>query len=127
MAKFYSNENFPLEIVRFLRNFDHDILTSLEAGRANQSIPDNEVLAYATAENRILITLNRDDFIKLHRSGIDHAGIIICKEDRDYFGQAQARQDYLQQQTSSLNNCLIRVQKQNQPNLAQQRFIVRCL
>ncbi|MFM7755098.1 MAG: DUF5615 family PIN-like protein, partial [Cyanobium sp.] len=65
----------------------HDVLTSLEAGNANQGIPDNEVLAYATSENRILITLNREDFIKLHRSGIDHAGIIICKDDRDYLGQ----------------------------------------
>ena len=127
MSRFYSNENLPLEIVKSLRKFGHDVLTSVEAGQANQGIPDNEVLTYAAFENRILITLNREDFIKLHRSGINHNGIIICKDDRDYSGQAQTLQNYLQKQTLNLSNCLIRIQKQNQPKLANQIFIVRRL
>ena len=44
MSRFYSNENLPLEIVKSLRKFGHDVLTSVEAGQANQGIPDNEVL-----------------------------------------------------------------------------------
>ncbi|MFN6470626.1 MAG: DUF5615 family PIN-like protein [Nostoc sp. SerVER01] len=57
MANLYSNENFPLEIVRFLRQFGYDVLTSYEAGQANQGIPDDAVLLFATQENRILVTL----------------------------------------------------------------------
>ena len=95
MVKFYSNENFPLDIVRELRQLGYDVLTSYDAGQANQGIPDDEVLAFAIQQERAVITLNRDDFIELHRSGIPHQGIIICKTDRDYSGQAQALHSYL--------------------------------
>ncbi|MFB2971756.1 DUF5615 family PIN-like protein [Aerosakkonema sp. BLCC-F183] len=67
MIRFYSNENFPLDMVQALRDFGYDVLTSYESGRANQRIPDDEVLAFAKSEQRIVITLNRDDFIALHR------------------------------------------------------------
>ncbi|MFB2836343.1 DUF5615 family PIN-like protein [Floridanema evergladense] len=43
MMRFYSNENFPLEMVKALRNFGYDVLTSYESGRANQGISDDEV------------------------------------------------------------------------------------
>ena len=36
MAEFYSNENFPKRVVEELRRLGHDVLTSYEAGRANQ-------------------------------------------------------------------------------------------
>ncbi|MEI6444480.1 MAG: DUF5615 family PIN-like protein [Nostocales cyanobacterium ELA583] len=89
MVRLYTDENFPLEIIRQLRLIKYDVLTSYEAGQANQGIPDDEVLAFATQEKRVLVTLNRDDFIALHRTGIYHTGIIICKDDRDYLGQSQ--------------------------------------
>ena len=57
MARFYSNENLPMAIVETLRSLGHDVLTSYEAGKANQGIPDDGVLAYAIAENRSVITL----------------------------------------------------------------------
>lgn len=47
MTDFYSDENFPIDAVRVLRQFGHDVLTSYEAGQANQGIPDDDVLAYA--------------------------------------------------------------------------------
>lgn len=96
MARFYSNENLPIDLVEALRQLNHDVLTSYEAGRANQNIPDQEVLAFATTDRRCVVTLNRQDFIALHRSGVSHSGIIICKEDRDYQGQAQALHGYLE-------------------------------
>jgi predicted nuclease of predicted toxin-antitoxin system len=130
MVKFYSNENFPLDIVQELRQLGYDVLTSYDAGQANQGIPDDEVLAFAIQRERAVITLNRDDFIELHRSGIPHHGIIICKTDRDYSGQAQALHSYLQDE---LNNnpvgtfCdrLIRVKKQNQPKSSRQVFVIQ--
>jgi len=59
MARPYSNENFPLQVVAGLRGLGHDVLTLYESGKANQSIPDADVLAFAVREGRILITLNR--------------------------------------------------------------------
>ena len=58
------------------------MLTSLEAGRANQKIPDDQVLAFATAQNRAVLTLNRLDFIRLHHATQGaHSGIIVCTRD----------------------------------------------
>jgi predicted nuclease of predicted toxin-antitoxin system len=125
VARFYSNENLAIVIVQNLRSYGHDVLTSYEAGQANQGIPDREVLIFATTQNRILITFNRDDFIELHRSGITHTGIIICKDDRDYVGQAKFLNDFLQAQTPELCDRLVRVQKQNQSKSNTQVFITR--
>ena len=50
-----------------LRRLGHDVLTILETGAANQALPDENVLAFATTQNRIVLTLNRKDFIRLHR------------------------------------------------------------
>ena len=47
MASFYTNENFPIKVAFHLREMGHDVLTSHEAGNANQRIPDDEVLAFA--------------------------------------------------------------------------------
>lgn len=124
MIKLYSNENFPIDIVVELRKLGYDVLTSYEAGQANQGIPDEEVLDFAIQHERTIITLNRNDFIALHLSGISHKGIIICKTDRDYIGQAQALYTYLQE-INELDNCLIRVKKQNQPKSSTQVFIIQ--
>jgi hypothetical protein len=70
MVKLYSNENFPMDVVMELRRLGYDVLTSYDAGQANQGIPDEDVLTFATQQERAVITLNRDDFIALHRSGI---------------------------------------------------------
>jgi predicted nuclease of predicted toxin-antitoxin system len=130
MIKFYSNENFPMDIVRELCRLGYDVLTSYDAGQANQGIPDEEVLAFATQQERAVITLNRDDFIALHRSGIPHNGIIICKTDRDYVGQSQTLHAYLQEELSknpldTFRDRLIRVKKQNQPQSSRPVFVIQ--
>lgn len=82
MASLYSNENFPRRVVEELRRLGNDVLTSYEAGRANQRVPDEEVLAFASGQQRAVLTLNRLDFIRLHRdSQGTHAGIIVCTRD----------------------------------------------
>jgi uncharacterized protein with PIN domain len=83
LARLYSNENFPFAVVRLLRILGHDVLTTVDAGQAGKAIPDNEVLQFATTENRIVLTFNRRDFIKLHTRMADHAGITMCKVDTD--------------------------------------------
>lgn len=113
MLKFYSNENFPLEMVDLMRGMSYDILTSYEAGQANQKIPDNVVLEYATSAGRIVITENRQDFINLHSTTSNHAGIVICKADRDYAGKVQVLHDFFTRDARSMANRLLRVMKQN--------------
>ena len=77
MARLYTNENFPLPVVEELRRLGHEVLTTHEAGEAGKSVPDAQVLAFATAEARALVTLNRKHFIHLHNANSDHAGIIV--------------------------------------------------
>ena len=89
MARFYSNENLPLQVVEELRRLGHDVLTSLEAGNANAAVPDEDVLAFATVENRILLSYNRRHFMRLHERRVtSHAGIVVCTYDPDFARQA---------------------------------------
>ena len=89
MARLYANENFPLPAVEELRRLGHDVLTSYESGQAGQAVPDEDVLAFAVAEARILITLNRKHFVRLHQTHADHTGIIVCTFDPDFKALAQ--------------------------------------
>lgn len=123
MFRFYANENLTFELVELLRQQGYDVLTSLEAGNANQRIPDDQVLRTATADNRAVLTFNRDDFLRLHRSGVNHSGIIICKDDSDLSGLSQALHDYLMTQ-EILQNCLLRVLKKNQRGFSSPIFTV---
>lgn len=83
MARLYADEGFPRKVSDRLKELEHDILTVQEAGQANQRIPDDQVLAYAMSQNRAVLTVNRADFIRLHRQNSNHAGIIACTEDLD--------------------------------------------
>jgi uncharacterized protein DUF5615 len=53
--RFYANENFPRPVIWALRGLGHDVLTSLEAGRANLRVPDEQVLADAVSGKRITV------------------------------------------------------------------------
>jgi len=110
IARLYSNENFPLPVVTALRVCGHDVPTSLDAGNANAAIPDDEVLRFATADQRAVITHNRQDFICLHRQHPDHAGIIVCTVDADFPALA-ARIHAQLQITESLHGRLLRINR----------------
>ena len=88
MARFYTNENIAAQAVSELRRLGHEVLTTLEAGNANAAVPDAEVLAFAVAQRRILVTNNRRHFLRLHQDrSEDHAGIVLCTFDLDFAGQ----------------------------------------
>jgi len=111
-TKFYANENFDFQVVVFLRNHGYDVLTSVEAGNANQRIPDDEVLKFATTQNRVLLTFNRKDFFKLHKKDDNHAGIIACTYDNKY----EALADRINQATinkAPLDKKVIRIYRPN--------------
>ncbi len=89
MAMLYADENFPHPIVEALRHLGHDVLTSQDAGQANQKIPDDKVIDYATKCGRAVLTHNRRDFIRLHQASAKHAGIVVCTHDSDVDALAQ--------------------------------------
>jgi predicted nuclease of predicted toxin-antitoxin system len=81
VSAFYADEQFPLRTTEHLRALGHDVQTVQEAGNANQQISDDDVLTFATQQGRAVLTLNRRDFIRLHRKRSDHAGIVVSKDD----------------------------------------------
>ena len=113
MARLYSDEGFPKKVSENLRQLNHDVLTVQEAGQANQGIPDDQVLAYATDQNRAVLTINRADFIRLHRQSSAHAGIIVCTEDLNRETLAN-RVDKAILKEGTLSGKLIRVNRLDQ-------------
>lgn len=93
MAQIYANENFPLQVVESLRRLGQDVLTTREAGQDNQRIQDADVLAFAIAQGRAVLTINRRDFEQLHLQQPNHRGIIVCTEDANTERQAQRIHD----------------------------------
>jgi hypothetical protein len=89
MARLYANEIFPFPAVEELRQLGHDVLTTYESGQAGQATPDEDVLAFAVAEGRILVTLNRKHFVRLHREQSEHTGIVVCSFDPNFVALAQ--------------------------------------
>lgn len=110
MTRFYANENFPLPVVEELRNLLHDVLTTLDAGKANQSIPDEQVLEFARSENRAVLTPNRKHFVRLYENGAAHAGIVVCTFDPDFAGQARRIHESIRTVTD-LSGKLVRVNR----------------
>jgi len=110
MARLYGNENFPLPVVVELRRLGHDVLTIQETGKGGQAMTDPDVLRFAKAERRAILTLNRKHFIRLHHEVPDHAGIVACTFDAEFAAQAQRIHDLVQQETT-LSGKLLRVNK----------------
>lgn len=114
MARFYSNENFPLPVVQALRRLGHDVLTSHEADQAGRQVADEGVLEFAQAQGRALLTLNRRHFVRLHLDGYRHAGVVVCTFDPDFEGQAQRIHDSIEA-AGPLAQKLVRVNRPPSP------------
>ncbi len=96
----------PADAIRFL--FDHnvwkatavglrrhgiDVITAQDVGRNQDN--DLDLLAFATAEGRMLVTVDTD-FIALHSNGISHAGIAWCSDRKYKIGSLIAKLQQLQ-------------------------------
>ncbi len=110
MARLYADENFAFPVVLELRRLGHNVLTTQEAGKSEQAIPDDEVLRFACDENRAVLTFNRKHFIRLHRGMPEHQGIIVCTYDPDFEAQA-ARIDAAIRELPELGEALLRVNR----------------
>jgi hypothetical protein len=110
LARLYANENFPMPVVEELRRLGHDVLTTQDSGKAQQSVPDDAVLAFSCGEHRAVLTLNRRHFIRLHRAQPEHDGIIVCTFDPDFAALA-ARIDAALLADESIAGQLIRINR----------------
>lgn len=110
VTRVYANENFPLPVVEELRRLGHDVLTIQETGQAGRAVPDEDVLAFAVANHRAVLTLNRKHFIRLHHTQPNHSGIIVCTVDPDFTGQASRIHAALESQ-AQLDGELLRVNR----------------
>ncbi len=111
MARLFADENFPLLVVQELRRLGHGVLMVAEAGKANQRWPDERLFAFAQAEQRAVLTLNRGHFKRLHRqSQAAHSGIVICTKDNDFAALARRIHARLTQQTN-LAGQLLRINR----------------
>jgi Domain of unknown function (DUF5615) len=81
---FFMDQNFPVPASDGLRRHGVDVLTAQQANRCG--FLDPEQLAFATSENRVLVTFD-PDFLALHQSGIAHAVIAWCPERKYTIGQ----------------------------------------
>ena len=108
MARLFADENFPNPTVEALRRLGHDVLTVADVNLAGLAIPDEQVLAFAHADGRAVLTHNRKHFRNLHNSGRPHSGIILCTEDAD-FNSLATRVNEALSEVDSLTTRVIRV------------------
>jgi predicted nuclease of predicted toxin-antitoxin system len=75
MLRFHLDENIDHAIAVGLRGRGIDVSTTTEAGLGGAT--DEEQLAYALEQQRVILTYD-DDLLVLHRNGVLHAGIAFC-------------------------------------------------
>ncbi len=73
--KVYADEHIAKAVIKGLRSRGIDAISCAEAKMIAAS--DEVQLAFATRENRVIITYD-NDFLKLHANGIQHAGITFA-------------------------------------------------
>lgn len=101
-VRLYLDEDVPVQIAPPLRHAGFDVLTTREAGRLRTEDPDQ--LAFAARERRVLVTFNRDDFVRFTKQfaaeGAPHAGVLILSRSfarGDYGSMARAIDRYMQE------------------------------
>lgn len=75
LIRFHLDENANNAIAEGLKRRSVDVTISLEAKLISAS--DQEQLAFAHAQGRVIFTQDRD-FLDLHYSGVKHSGIIYA-------------------------------------------------
>lgn len=76
--KFHLDENFSNAIADGLRRRGINVTTTAEVNLISAS--DEKQIKFALNEKRVIFTQD-DDFLKLHKSGISHYGILIVAKE----------------------------------------------
>jgi Domain of unknown function (DUF5615) len=83
-VRLFMDQHFPAPASRALVRHGVDVLTAQDAGRC--AVPDAHQLAFCLAEQRVIVSFDID-FLALHQSGIEHAGIAWCPERKYGIGE----------------------------------------
>ena len=81
------DEHIPLAVAQGLRRRGIDVSTAGEADLLGA--PDTEYLVRSQVEGRVLVTHDRD-FLRLHQSQQQHAGIAYCEQGTRSIGELVA-------------------------------------
>lgn len=76
--RYLTDEHVPSAVAKGLSARGVDVITAGQAGTLHK--PDAWVLTHAREQGRILITYD-PDFLRLHREGVTHAGIVYGTAD----------------------------------------------
>lgn len=84
MIRFHLDENVDHAIAHGLRVRGIDVTTASDTELISGS--DDMHVAFALKEQRINLT-HDVDFLRLHASGADHAGIVFCQKGTRHVGE----------------------------------------
>ena len=77
--RFYLDEDVPGSAANIARGLGLDVIATFERGMSGRE--DEDQLALAASEGRILVTFNRDDFmdetLAAFAAGKPHAGVLV--------------------------------------------------
>ncbi|MCA6501254.1 MAG: DUF5615 family PIN-like protein [Pseudanabaena sp. M135S2SP2A07QC] len=82
--KFHLDENVSNAIANGLRMRGIDVTTTPEQKLI--SVPDDVQLKFAVSQERVVFTQDMD-FLRIHRQGINHLGIVYCPQQTKSIGQ----------------------------------------
>src|SRR5262249_25985692 len=98
-VRLFTDEMIDPDLARALRQRGYDAESCQEAGRGNQQIPDDQQLAYATQQQRAILTFNVGDFYRIdadwQAAGHDHYGILVTTEITDLGSLLRSVQQHL--------------------------------
>jgi uncharacterized protein with PIN domain len=81
--RFHLDEHVARGVADGLRRRGIDVTTTTDAGLS--SATDADQLAFARSQGRVLVTHDAD-FLRLHRGGRLHAGIVYCHQREGSIG-----------------------------------------
>ena len=86
MIRFHLDEHVAHAIARGLRQRAIDVTTASDAGLL--AATDEEHVVFALGQRRVIFT-NDADFLALHQSGVEHAGIVYCASGKRTVGEVR--------------------------------------
>ena len=90
---YFDEDAMDADLTAALRARRVDLQTAFEAGMMERE--DDEHLAYAASQGRVVYTFNRGHFCRLHAEiltrGGSHAGIVVCQQQRFRIGEQMRR------------------------------------
>jgi predicted nuclease of predicted toxin-antitoxin system len=81
--RFHLDENCTTAIAEGLRRHGIDVTTTPEVGLMGAT--DEQQAAHALAEGRVIFTQDKD-FLRLGAVGVEHAGIVYCRQHKRSIG-----------------------------------------